>query len=224
MRLTRLRIQSIIDATAPVWILAIGIILGVGAYTIAPRAVVPLDYHVDIRGEGFTGSGILVGPRTVLTAAHVGRLEPTEVEGPDGTSGVLYHVESTEADVGFIVLEEPVGDGPYARLWCDDPSPGDAIRVVGNPRGMGVFMLEGSVAGEPIPSGVPVTVLAWPGMSGGGVYDSGGWLRGITSSIAKWTRSTPLGPITQHTGISAIVAPSLICDWLDEALPVVPRS
>lgn len=128
----------------------------------------------------FTGSGVIVGPDTVLTATHVVDCNGLVLVRDVVTDVVFVAEVASNLDGDDIAqLYVPGIRGPAVRIG-KRPEPGDTVcAFVGNPnrwRVCGEVYVEKGKEGEILFSGV-----VQPGNSGSGVYNSDGDLVGIIS-------------------------------------------
>lgn len=171
------------------------------------------DFRVrDCRsGEPTSGSGFLVAPDYVVTAAHVvedGAIRRLSVGGQD-VSGRTVGIDSRQ-DVALVKLTKPVAASPIplATGW---PAVGSPLAVMGHAQGGPVSMQQGNV------SAVDVTfdgIGGWlmtdtaedHGSSGGPVLDAQGRAVGIVS--------TSIGEAgLVHLEAGSQVAAKLIANW-----------
>lgn len=149
---------------------------------VRPVPVVALGAHAC--GENRSGSGTVVGPRLVVTAAHVvDRAATVVVEGPAGpVPGTVVGIDPEGRDLALVLVEEPlaIDDGRDGR----DVAPGDVLTASGHPGGGPLAAVDGTVvslasardfgqAGDRL---VVFTAPFPPGMSGGPVMDDAGRL------------------------------------------------
>lgn len=150
-----------------------------------PAPVVAL--RADACGESRAGAGTVVGPRLVVTAAHVvDRAAAVVVEGPAGpVPGTVVAIDPDGRDLALVLVGEPLGidDGRDGR----DVAVGDVLTASGHPGGGPLAAIDGTVvslaaardfgqAGDDL---IVFTAGFPPGMSGGPVADAEGRLVAI---------------------------------------------
>jgi S1-C subfamily serine protease len=150
-----------------------------------PAPVVALTAHAC--GESRAGSGTVVGPRLVVTAAHVvDRAAVVVVDGPTGTvPGTVVAIDPEGRDLALVLVDEPLGidDGRDGR----DVAVGDVLTATGHPGGGPLAAIDGTVVslaaardfGQAGDGLVVFTAGFPPGMSGGPVADADGRLVAI---------------------------------------------
>jgi S1-C subfamily serine protease len=133
------------------------------------------------RGEG-VGSGVVVGPRLVLTAKHV----VTELSGPTLAETrfgrIPLEVLAVAAKTDLAVLQAARDlPGPVVTIG-NPPRPNARVWKAGYPMDGPMQVLSGSVidGGEPFFAYVPIR----QGDSGGGFFDAQGALVGIISGYS----------------------------------------
>lgn len=130
---------------------------------------VPLDVRKTVlivsAEDGTTGSGVVVAPNRVLTAAHAvragGRLQ-AQVDGGQ----VPAHALSFDIQRDLALLAVNTADLPILSLMDRDLAPGEKIWVAGHPRGGARQFAYGQVVG-PWQDALRVTALVEQGQSGG---------------------------------------------------------
>ncbi|MFN8092500.1 MAG: trypsin-like peptidase domain-containing protein [Vicinamibacteria bacterium] len=140
-----------------------------------------------IRCDRSLGSGFVVAPETVLTAAHVlcGGTENPTVSTPAGASRPGFPLEKDEA-LDLAVMRVP-GLEASALPLADAAvlAPGDRVMAVGNPLGLEFTVSEGIVSSpSQIAYGVSyiqTDVKLNPGNSGGPLVDDQGRVVGVVS-------------------------------------------
>lgn len=175
---------------------------------------------VEIVADGGHGSGVLIGPDTILTARHVAvavadKDHAVRVKLADGTE-VFGHVvsvgapetENRDDDEATIKLDKPV-PGPYAHIACKPLAVGDRLHSLGYPGPLGISVTEGSVASDvPYKSVLtPTDLTIFPGMSGGPVFNDEGELVGLNIAVML----VPINFSASLSGISLIYPVSLLC-------------
>lgn len=150
------------------------------------------DAPVSIPG---TGSGVLISPQEVLTAAHVVQAaNKVVVEFPSSREiGATVVASSPNTDVALLRLDEPAPTTPVPMGDSDEAMVGDQILVVGAPLGQGHTLTVGYVSARRtsrglIGAGAEVDFLQTdaainPGNSGGPMFNLQGEVIGIVSHI-----------------------------------------
>lgn len=180
----------------------------------AARATVRVDFFsATYKGHG---SGVVIAPNRVLTAAHVAEagLSSLAVVLEDGTSKPAKIVVRSAAGLDVVVLEAETGGAPPAPIKCANPRLGDYIFSYGFPLNAEDVATWGRVAS----SGtygfqddylLDLTIL--PGNSGQGVWNRSGELIGMVRSVLAI-------PITQGirslSGLSTMVGAPQLCNLL----------
>jgi S1-C subfamily serine protease len=133
-----------------------------------------------------TGSGFAVDAHTLVTNAHVvAGAEQLQVDTWDGHQlAVAGSVTATVADLAVVRTEEQLP--ATVPLAAADPVGGEAVTVVGYPRGEALAKASGAVTGpadDPLrAAAAPVLRLeapVAPGSSGSAVVDAGGAVVGV---------------------------------------------
>ncbi|MEM8951428.1 MAG: serine protease [Pseudomonadota bacterium] len=160
------------------------------------------------------GSGLIVGPRRVLTAHHVVQGEGLGVRffsGEANAGSVIW--SDAERDLALIDVEIPEGH-PKAPLSCDHPVAGQHVIAVGHPIQSQWVMVGGylpnrsPIAGRLVSLGFPVGL----GTSGGPVFDDQGRVIGITLAILAERSSTEAAyDEFKDTGIGLMLPSSNFC-------------
>lgn len=115
--------------------------------------------------DGTTGSGVVVAPNRVLTAAHAVRSGSGLQAKVDGDL-VPAHAVSFDMQRDLALLAVNTGDLPVLSLMLRDLNPGENIWVAGHPRGGARQFAFGQVVG-PWEDALRVTALVEQGQSGG---------------------------------------------------------
>jgi len=160
------------------------------------------------------GSGLIVGPRRVLTAYHVVQGEGLDVRffsGEANAGSVIW--SDVERDLAMIDVTIPDGH-PRANLSCDQPETGQHVISVGHPIQSKWVLVGGYlrntalVAGRYVSLGFPVGL----GTSGGPVFDEDGDVVGITLAILAERSSTEAAyDEFKDTGIGLMLPSSDFC-------------
>lgn len=178
-------------------------------------------------GNGGHGSGVIIGPRAIMTAAHVVRgreKKGVTVEFFDGSrikgEVAWLGAENKRDDYAVVTLEE---DAPYApaTISCDAPQIGDRLVAVGSPLSARWVISHLQVASarqwhESVPNGIVVQGALEPGQSGGAVYNMDGEIVGLVHVAFI----VPLGIIPNLSGFSGVFSATKICG----TLPTVERA
>jgi S1-C subfamily serine protease len=165
------------------------------------------------------GSGVLISPDRVLTAAHVVRgdvgLFITLHNGKTAHATVIWKHEAL--DLAVIKLSAPATGVEPAKLACTANSAGDKLTAVGHPQNFRWLSFPWYLAGldETSPENYAIasgTIMG--GMSGGPVYDSQDRVVGIVSAGLD---AMPLPGVKVPTTIAAFVPLSADCSVLSVA-------
>ena len=178
-------------------------------------AVTPLHRStVLIEHEQGHGSGLIVGPRRVLTAHHVVQGDGLDIRffnGDANAGSVIW--SDAERDLALIDVTVPEGH-PSALLSCEQPEPGQHVISVGHPIQSqwvlvgGFLPNSGLIAGRYVSLGFPVGL----GTSGGPVFDEDGKVVGITLAILAERSSTEAAyDEFKDTGIGLMLPSSDFC-------------
>jgi S1-C subfamily serine protease len=141
---------------------------------------------VRITSPNVIGSGVFVGGRTIITAAHLIH---------DFTALTIITDDGAPSLLADVVMVDRINDIAVLRISTDpaiDPAPlscllapvGTAIRGVGNPLGLTFITTWGHVAGTPQPvgnwpEGFIVDMVLIDGMSGGPLFNDEGEVVGL---------------------------------------------
>ncbi len=188
-----------------------------GCYAAPGGSVSPLHRStVLIEHDRGHGSGLIVGPRRVLTAFHVVQGDGLDVRFFSGEANAGRVIWSdVERDLAMIDVVVPDGH-PRAELSCDVPQPGQHVISVGHPIQSQWVMVGGYlksttlVAGRYISLGFPVGL----GTSGGPVFDERGQVVGMTLAILAERNSTEADYDLNYkdTGIGLMMPSSDFCE------------
>jgi S1-C subfamily serine protease len=171
------------------------------------------------------GSGFLVGPRLIATAAHVLRgAQTVAVRGlSDGSAGTVIGVDN-ERDVALIRTTADVGAGDPLAFADDEPSQGDEIVAMGYPDGRPQTPTSGTVSrlGQSVDVDdrrlrdlVQFDAEGNPGSSGGPLLDLRGAVVGMTDSADDYAAGF-------NYAVSSKTARPLIAAWTDSPAEVIP--
>lgn len=142
-----------------------------------------------------TGSGVLVSPDEVLTAAHVVQAaNKVLVEFASGEQvGATIVASSPNSDVALLRLDEPAPTAPVLIGDSDEALVGDQILVVGAPLGQAHTLTVGYISARRTSRGLSGTggevdflqtdAAINPGNSGGPMFNLRGEVIGIVSHI-----------------------------------------
>lgn len=165
-------------------------------------------------GGGSTGTGFLVGPSLMMTAAHVvtdAALIVVQVAGSDVSATVLGLDEGL--DVALIRLSAPV-HGHLFAIAASPPATGQDVDALGFPLGEGFTSTRGSVSGldrsgrtemGPVSNLIQTDTAVNPGNSGGPLITADGRVVGVVSA----RRLTANG----QTLIGTAFAASMVTGW-----------
>jgi serine protease Do len=144
---------------------------------------------------GGTGSGVLISPTDVMTAAHVVQTaDEVQLEFPSGeVVRAVVTASRTTHDVALLRLTEPVSVEPVPIGDSDAVSVGDQVFVVGAPFGQSHTLTVGHVSARRRPTGqlggsatveyLQTDAAINPGNSGGPMFNMDGEVVGIVSHI-----------------------------------------
>jgi S1-C subfamily serine protease len=199
------------------WVILTLLTLGAGHLSAGPTAAdryaLMLDQTVLVRtANSGHGSGVLIGPRTVLTAGHVvASGDALTVELKDGRQ-IAARVTArggSGLDAAILTLAEPV-DAQPARAACGALAFGDKIILIGNPlklRWVGTFLRVSSAVLDKTDSTITVDGTIAPGMSGGPAFNTAGDIAGIGHGLLPMR----LRSSVSVTGLVSITPASALC-------------
>lgn len=174
----------------------------------APSAVVKV-----LAGEGH-GSGVHIGDRFIITAAHVvtdaaGKLTIKADDGSVRSATLLW--TNAAYDVALLRMDGTLTSISASPLTCRDPKSGASLRAVGSPGSIEFVSTYGRMSGEVRKHGPWSSVFVFdgtvaPGMSGGPVYEDKG-----VAGIAVGLMAVPMGFGGALVPVSYVVPSSTIC-------------
>lgn len=183
---------------------------------------------VKVMYEQGHGSATHIGGGLFITAAHVvdGQEDsPTLIfENGTETQGEILWADTTY-DVALIsaphlsdTYATTLPQQPYSTLFCDTPSVGDEIKMMGNPMNLNHISTWGRVAGAaqevgPWGNVIPVDGTILPGMSGGGVFNEYGDFIGVNVGVMV----ASIGFGGSISGIGYVVPGTTVCKLLGKA-------
>lgn len=195
------------------WILLTALLAGCA---VTPNYLDLRSTTVKVSDEFGHGSGTVVAPNLVLTAAHVVRDHPAlELEFPDGrTVAAAVQWIDDVSDAALLRLEKP--EKQMAAIDCKPLQLGERVFTFGNPGFLRFVLTEGIVAGTDslgaqkpfLPNGMPLEIepmlvvsADWePGDSGSAVFDHRGHIRGVVSIVfsidGSRTNNALITPVT----------------------------
>ena len=155
----------------------------------------PAVGSVNFKDGGLIGSGVLIAPKMVLTAAHVAEVSDklmfVEYDGDKHyVSKIIYHPDqipnTIEHDIAILILETKSNEKPvelaefsYKRMWLTTVGYGTGRKRFSNNR---VFWYYGRLIKKPqMMIMLPLKATMWFGDSGGGVFTPDNKLLGIMS-------------------------------------------
>ncbi len=148
---------------------------------------------VDSCDGAFAGSGFLVSPTTMVTAAHVveGATDVQVSFDGDPVDATVVGVD-VSTDLAMLAIPTGSGAGHVFDLAAQDPEPGTRIAVIGYPLDEPKSLTEGTISGlgrsistdSGTHSGLIQTDAAInPGNSGGPLLDDSGQVVGVADAI-----------------------------------------
>ncbi len=184
-----------------------------------------LRVEVTTCNEYQTGTGFVVGPRLIATAAHVLRGAQTiAVRGlHDQASGTIIGTD-TARDVALIRTSTDIGVGDPLVFAADEPQQGDEIVAIGYPEGRPQTPTTGTVSrlGQSVDVDdrrlrdlVQFDAESSPGSSGGPLLDLRGEVVGMTALPDDYLAG-------QNYAVSSRTAQPLVTAWTDSPAEVNP--
>lgn len=179
--------------------LILGAMLLLAGCALAPDFPGARDAAVKVANGYGHGSGTVISPDTILTAAHVVQDgETLDVEFADGRTAkatVIWRDEVSDA----ALMKLAVPEKHWASVDCKPLKMGDRVFTFGNPGFLRFVLTDGIVSGietmgmqkASLPQGMPVEIepmivvsADWePGDSGAAVFDQKGRVRGLVSIV-----------------------------------------
>lgn len=173
------------------------------------------DYYsqplVSVSSPSGRGSGVAVGPHTVLTALHVvgdaNSVGLVDYKGDKHTGTVLSIGRHPDIDVAVIQTESRLPN--YVEFSCEVPKQGSRVVISGNPMSVSKMVTRGFVGQNHTARNkpVPLDVSVGPGNSGGPVFHDGKVVGILVSAIV----SGRIG----FFGVSFMVSGETICNSFD---------
>lgn len=166
------------------------------------------------------GTGFVVAPDLVVTAAHVVEgyesMVVTSIDGSERTGSAIGFAPGQDA--ALIQLDEPLGTEPLQ--WSDrTPRVGSDISVLGYPLNLDLSVTAGTISGvdrtilfpsgETIPNVMQTDALTNPGNSGGPWLDDTGSVIGLHIAGRD-------GAAGINWGVEAEVVKALVDQWMIE--------
>lgn len=170
--------------------------------------------------ESGHGSGVHIGGGYVLTAGHVvGDVKTVKLQFDDKSIVQADVMWSNKAKDVALLRYKDNGRAESSNLVCRVAAPGEHVVARGNPLGMEYLSFEGRINGLPMSvadfEGVlPADLTLISGMSGGGVFDDGGNVIGISVAHAL----APIGMIASWTRVALVVPGKTVCDLMGKGV------
>ena len=170
------------------------------------------------------GSGFLVGPRLIATAAHVVKgAQTVAVRGlQDESLGTVIGTDK-ERDVALIRTTRDVGEGEPLAFAADEPEQGDEIVAIGYPDGRPQTPTSGTVSrlsqsvdvdNRRLHDLVQFDAEGLPS-SGGPLLDLSGAVVGMTDSADDYVNGF-------NYAVSSKTARPLVTAWIDSPAEAIP--
>lgn len=189
-------------------------------------AVVSLDGRTCSGGSLDAGTGFVIAPDLVVTAAHVvegfDSMVITSIDGSQYTGNAIGFAPGQDAAV--IQLDEPVDIEPL-KWSSQTPRVGSDISVLGYPLNLDLSVTAGTISGvgrtilfpngETIPNVMQTDALTNPGNSGGPWLDETGSVIGLHIAGRD-------GAAGINWGVDAKVVQALVDQWAMEPQPYRP--
>lgn len=186
-----------------------GLLTACGGFARPPQAGSTLK----VAANGGHGSGVHIGDRFVLTAAHVvTTADVVTLKADDGSvrqATVLWVNRAYDVALLRYDRDENIA---VSNLACHEARVGDTLQARGNPGSLEFVSTNGKVSGSARKHGPWASVLVFdgtvaPGMSGGPVIDAYGHVVGLTVGLM----AIPMGFNAALAPISYIVPSSAVC-------------
>lgn len=153
-------------------------------------SVVRIDEYLSAKSTTPAGSGtVITEDGWILTAAHVlARLEKPVVVFADGKAFVVEYIHPGKFKGDLALIKVDIKWPNYARVASTSPSLGDSVYSIGFPGGS-LFPVKSSGQLKEFSqhrgqNSVATTLSAFPGSSGGGVFNEKGELVGVMSMVS----------------------------------------
>lgn len=169
-----------------------------------------------VLANGGHGSGVHIGDRFVLTAAHVvTTADVVTLKADDGSvrqATVLW--VNKDYDVALLRYDRDENIA-MSTLACREAKAGETLLARGNPGSLEFVSTHGKVSGSARKHGPWASVLVFdgtvaPGMSGGPTFDIAGRVVGLTVGLM----AIPMGFNAALAPISYVVPSSAVCTLL----------
>ncbi len=209
-----------------------------GTYTTVESGVVRI-LATTCEGDGI-GTGFLLSPRVVATAAHViDGAQAVSVDGPNGVQPAEVIGIDTANNLALLRLQSAV-NGHTFTFASSDPSPGTSVAAIGFPLNEPKTLTVGTVSGldRTVPvdgqrrSGLLQTDTAInPGNSGGPLINLEGEVAGVVDALMRHSQgigyaveASVAGPALQEgDGMTAPPPPGCTISKAPTQLTVTPR-
>jgi serine protease Do len=142
-----------------------------------------------MHGNAIIGSGVVWGPGSVVTNAHVARDAHVAVRLADGRrADGLVVARSADVDLALLRVESIGLPAPLPAIGLDEPRVGSIILAIGHPFGMRAALTMGILHSMgPITTGgrpwLQADLRLAPGYSGGPLADAAGRLLGVNAMM-----------------------------------------
>jgi S1-C subfamily serine protease len=141
------------------------------------------------------GSAVAIAPRLLVTACHVVASATGVTVARDSGKRVVKvttvtHDPDKTRDLCLLSTDQDMPATPAEIAPMDSVKVGEPVYAIGSPLGLELSLTDGlvsslrPVANEPLPD-IQTTAAIAPGSSGGGLFDAGGRLIGVTVAIAS---------------------------------------
>jgi S1-C subfamily serine protease len=161
------------------------------------------------------GTGIILGPHTVLTAYHVVRQSPVQVtffKGPVASGRVVWQDEAL--DLALVEVAVPAGY-PAVELACSELQLGQQLLSIGHPTQSRWVAVAGYLPSTAPFGGGDLVALGFPiglGTSGGPVFDTDGRVAGVALAIlAERSSASAIFDRYKDTGIGLMLPAVEFC-------------